>query len=283
VTIRRSIHFGLNAVSPAAYAGWNGKLQGCENDARVMRDLFFARGFDARLILGPAVIRSQVSQAIADAAQALVAGDTLAITFAGHGSQVPNLAADDDEQDKLDETWCLFDGQMLDDELRMLWSRFAAGVRLLLISDSCHSETIHKMMLRLNIMPDRGQLAAAICGPKAAGRPRSQDPGGALKTYLANKPFYDGLRAALPYPRPEMKCCMVLMSACLDKDQAYEAGSNGRFTSALLKAWRQGAFVGTYADWVEATKPDIGAYQTPGCRTIGVPDNAFITGQALAT
>lgn len=282
MTIRRSIHFGLNAVNPGAYAGWSGKLQGCENDARAMRDLFFARGFDARPVLGPAVTRSQVTQAIGEAAQVLVAGDTLAVTFAGHGSQVPNLTQDDDEQDKYDETWCLFDGQMLDDELRMLWSRFAVGVRLLLISDSCHSETIHKVMLRLNVMPDRNQLAAAVCGPKAAGLPRSLDPGGALKTYLANRPFYDGIRTALPYPRPELKCCLVLMSACLDTQQAYEAGQNGRFTSALARAWRQGAFVGTYEEWLTATKAEVGAYQTPGYRRIGVPDDAFTKGQALA-
>ena len=47
-----------------------------------------------------------------------------------------------DEADKQDETWCLYDGQLIDDELYFELSKFAPGVRILVLSDSCHSGTV---------------------------------------------------------------------------------------------------------------------------------------------
>ena len=49
-----------------------------------------------------------------------------------------------EETDQLDETWVLYDRQLLDDELYDLWCRFAPGVRILMISDSCHSGTVSR-------------------------------------------------------------------------------------------------------------------------------------------
>ena len=75
--------------------------------------------------------------AIRSAAKSLRAGDLFFLTFSGHGGQVPDVTGD--EADKQDETWCLYDGQLIDDELYFELSRFAAGVRILVLSDSCHS------------------------------------------------------------------------------------------------------------------------------------------------
>jgi hypothetical protein len=40
-----------------------------------------------------------------------------------------------EEADKLDETWCLYDGQLIDDELYR--ARPPPGLRILVLSDSC--------------------------------------------------------------------------------------------------------------------------------------------------
>jgi len=83
-----------------------------------------------------------VIAAITSAATAIVEGSIFFLTYSGHGGQVPDITGD--EVDLQDETWCLFDGELLDDELRVLWSKFAPGVRILVLSDSCHSGTVIK-------------------------------------------------------------------------------------------------------------------------------------------
>ena len=56
------------------------------------------------------------------------------LSYSGHGGQLPDL--NDDEPDQEDETWCLYDGQVVDDELSELYSHFKQGVRILVLSDS---------------------------------------------------------------------------------------------------------------------------------------------------
>lgn len=57
--------------------------------------------------------------AISRATQKLQSGDTLFVTYSGHGGQVPDEF--DEEKDRLDETWVLNDRQLLDDKLYTLW------------------------------------------------------------------------------------------------------------------------------------------------------------------
>ena len=52
---------------------------------------------------------------------------------------MPDASAD--EPDRTDETWVLFDRQLVDDELYEMWPQFVPGVRILVLSDSCHSGT----------------------------------------------------------------------------------------------------------------------------------------------
>ena len=80
--------------------------------------------------------------------QALVvaakAGDRLVVQYSAHGSFVPD--DDSDEPDGTDECLCPYDvsskGPLTDDELFDLFSQRESGVRLLMISDSCHSGTV---------------------------------------------------------------------------------------------------------------------------------------------
>ena len=51
---------------------------------------------------------------------------------------MPNTG-NDFEPDGFDETGCLYDGELIDDELYAALANFAAGVRIFVLSDSCHS------------------------------------------------------------------------------------------------------------------------------------------------
>lgn len=138
-----AIAIGLNAIDPAHY-GTNGALSGCEPDANDMASIAAALGYPVTKLLTAQATRQAVLAALDDHAQRLVAGDLLVVSYSGHGGQVPDQNGD--EADGLDETWCLFDGQLLDDELHAAWGKFRAGVRILALSDSCHSGTVLKMM-----------------------------------------------------------------------------------------------------------------------------------------
>ena len=123
-----AIHIGLNLVDPEHYGGWDGQLAGCENDADDMLALSTARGFEASTIITSAATASAVTEAVSAAAETLQAGDILFLTYSGHGGQVPDTSTDED--DHLDETWVLYDRQLIDDELWALYASFQPGVRI---------------------------------------------------------------------------------------------------------------------------------------------------------
>jgi hypothetical protein len=53
------------------------------------------------------------------------------------------------EEDQLSETWVCWDRQLIDNELYALWGSFQPGVRILVISDSCHSGTVTRELRML--------------------------------------------------------------------------------------------------------------------------------------
>ena len=120
-----SIHIGLNHVDPDAYGGWDGELSGCINDAHAMQRLATAEGYQSTLLLDEEATSQAVAGEISLLAQQVSAGDICLISYSGHGGQVDDVNGD--ESDGRDETWVLYDRQMVDDELYQLWSQFPAG------------------------------------------------------------------------------------------------------------------------------------------------------------
>src|SRR5262245_20597762 len=141
-----SIHIGLNSVDPKHYNGWAGKLNACEADAKDMAKIAHDRHFQTTTILTSKATANTVKKAIGDAAKKLKKGDILFLTYSGHGGQVPDTNGDE-KTDKRDETWVLYDRQLVDDEIYDLYSQFAAGTRIFVLSDSCHSGTVNRDIL----------------------------------------------------------------------------------------------------------------------------------------
>ena len=134
-----ALSIGLNSVDPRHYGGWAGELNACEADAAEMSALAKSQGFRPTVLLTRRATRARVQAELGKAARQLAAGDIFMLSYSGHGGQLPDLNRD--EPDAQDETWCLFDGELVDDELHALLGKFAAGVRVLVFSDSCHSGT----------------------------------------------------------------------------------------------------------------------------------------------
>jgi hypothetical protein len=183
-----SLNIGLNSVSTSHYGGWSGDLSACEFDAKDMAALATGRGMKATVLLTKDGTRAKVLGALRSAAKALVKGDFFFLTYSGHGGQVPDVSGE--EADKLDETWCLYDGQLFDDELYLELGKFAAGVRILVASTEIGQgqRTVHAQIVAetLGIPLHRVEVEAADTafvpnsGPTVASR-TTMVVGGLLK------------------------------------------------------------------------------------------------------
>jgi hypothetical protein len=148
-----ALAIGLNKVDPDHYGGWDGQLYGCEPDADDMQGIAASQGLNAEKLLTQHATRDAVLNKLGDLAEELKSGDLLVVSYSGHGGYLPDQNGD--ETDGKDETWCLYDGQLLDDELYGAWMKFGPGVRILVFSDSCHSGTVIKRKDLENPTPDR--------------------------------------------------------------------------------------------------------------------------------
>jgi metacaspase-1 len=135
-----SIHIGVNELSDH-YGGLE-SLKSCNKDAEDMAKIAVSAGFEILTVLkNQNATVLNVTTAITDSIKKLNDDDTLLITYSGHGTQKRETSPFD-ELDLKDETWCLFDRQIMDDELKIQWLKVEKKVRILVISDSCHSGTL---------------------------------------------------------------------------------------------------------------------------------------------
>jgi metacaspase-1 len=275
-----SLHIGLNAVNPDHYNHWSGELAACEADADDMRAIATSKGMKPTLLRTAQATRAAVLAALRKAAKALKSGDLFLLTYSGHGGQVADVTGE--EPDRQDETWCLFDGQLIDDELYLELSKFAAGVRILVLSDSCHSGTVTR-----DATP-----APALHG---AHRPRTMPPAIARRTYRQHQAFYDDLQRAVAAEagkagviEPDAALAQVavtssrlttvlstfapsviLISGCQDNQTSMDGDFNGAFTGRLLQVWNNGSFTGNYTQFRNVIVAGLPPTQTPNLFVLG--------------
>jgi hypothetical protein len=281
----RSLHIGLNSVNPGQYGGWTGDLAACEFDANDMAALARSRGMEPTTMLTKAASRDKVLSAIRDAAKHLKSGDFFFLTYSGHGGQVTDVTGEED--DKKDETWCLYDGQLIDDELYFELSKFGQGVRVLVLSDSCHSGTVTRAAMPVMLVS-----AGAAAAP--TWRSKMMPPAVAMRTYREHQAFYDKLQidvkevagdtlkadpdtmlgrvavsSRLTAIVNDFKPSVILISGCQDNQTSMDGDHNGAFTEQLLQVWRNGDYKGTYAKFHAAIRSRMPDSQSPNLFTLG--------------
>ncbi|CAK0774147.1 metacaspase-1 [uncultured Gammaproteobacteria bacterium] len=149
------------------------KLQGAVNDARdIAAALKKAGARDVRLLLDEAADHDTVLKAWDELLAKAKPGSTLVLSYAGHGSQMPELIAGS-EEDGLDEFWVLagfsehgpgVHQRLIDNEVALMLQK-ASKLNVLVISDSCHSGT---MTRGLDPRGERLPTRAATFGPMDA-------------------------------------------------------------------------------------------------------------------
>lgn len=233
------------------YPGTGSDLSGCVNDANDWAAELANRGYQVSRMLDKQATHQAMGEAIGGMIREARRGDTLVITYSGHGTWVPDSSGD--ETDGRDEGLCPWDigsvGPLLDDDIRTLFSQRAAGVRILLISDSCHSGTVTK--------GDDSDLDAGVA--RARFLPlESWMPAGELPPATSQPPrLVSGLRRSGGD---------LLLAGCQDTEYSWDTSfagrPNGAFTYYALKTLRDKK-PATYAAWFTAIRSYLPSNRLP--------------------
>ena len=242
------------------YPGTDMDLQGCVNDANDWADELARRGFQAQRLLDGQATLAAMTEAFGRTIGGAAPGDVVVITFSGHGTYVPDRNGD--EIDGLDEALCPHDirtsGALIDDDIHDIFAARKAGVRLVLIADSCHSGTVTRAAApdpdassapRPRFMPMGNWLPEAQLPRNAGGRPA------ATVTVTSGR---SPLTAALARRSDDL-----LLSGCREGpnnfsyDAAIKGRPNGAFTYYALKALAQLKPGARYDDWHAAINPGL--------------------------
>jgi hypothetical protein len=235
------------------YPGTGSDLAGCVNDAQDWAEELTKRGFDTELMLDGQATGEAIRAGIRGKLAQAGSGDTVVITYSGHGTWVRD--DNGDEPDGRDEALCPHDiftnGPLLDDELYDILCERERGTRVVLISDSCHSGTVARMAPSLRESADTVRFLppAVFLTPEEAARAAK------MPRVLAGRPRHAAL----------------LMSGCQDLEYSYDAHfggrPNGAFTYVALAALRGLPPEATYKDWMAAIAKQLPSQdypQTPG-------------------
>lgn len=261
---KKALCIGINN-----YPGTHMDLQGCVNDAQDWTNVLQSHGFVVSALLDQQATKAAMMGALSDLVNNAVVGDSLVITFSGHGTYQPDK--DGDEVDGLDEALCPYDVQtkgeaLTDDEIHTIFKARKLGVKLVLISDSCHSGTVTR---------------AAAAEPEAdAPRPRFMPMGNWLPDKDLPRSRSGGIAPIInlsgtsspflaAYAKNEDD---LLLSGCQEgpNNFSYDAKIagryNGAFTYYALKTLKNPGANATYQDWHEAIRrylPSASYPQTP--------------------
>lgn len=205
-------------------------LKGCVNDAHGWASLLTEHYDFAKTDITMLLDAEATHRAMLDGLKGLLKGarkgDVLVFTNSSHGTYLADV---DGDEPTYDEALCPYDIQdhpLVDDELRALFADLPSGVRLTVVSDSCHSGSVTRAMGRPRFM-----------NPRALGRPEIPE----MRKAKRRKELH-----------PVSAMREVLLSGCkanqFSMDAAFEGTSQGAFTHHALAAIRDADYRITYAE-----------------------------------
>lgn len=218
-------------------------LNGCVNDAKawasVLIDHFDFASADAKVITDAEATKSAMVAGIKGLLTGARSGDVLVFTNSSHGTYIADASGDEPAYDEAICPYDTADNLLTDDELRELFSGLGAGVKLTIISDSCHSGTVTRAAIAENLpglrTPDDRRvrfLNPALMGRSVLDNPWRARPKGRAK-------------------HPESKMKEILLAGCTDKEYSYDAMIGGKYHGAMtyhaLQAMREAEYNLSYS------------------------------------
>ena len=195
--MKKALCVGINN-----YPGTSNDLHGCVNDANDWSSLLGDYGFSVETILDSQATRQNIKNKLNNLINQADDGDIIVFSYSGHGTSV--VDTDADEGDGYDEALYVYDGVLLDDEIREIIKDMNSKVSLIVISDSCFSGTVTRVV--------------------ETGTPRYMPPEQPISGEVITKFLY-----------PESDMVEVLISGCSDNEYSYDANINGRFNGAMTR------------------------------------------------
>lgn len=240
------------------YPGTNSDLHGCVNDANDWSAALKKRGFEVENLFDKAATGKNLRAALEKIVGSAKSGDLVVVQYSGHGSFVEDK--DGDEPDGTDECLCPYDimsnGPLVDDELDIIYGSKAHGVKIVFISDSCHSGTV-------------ARFAPISTPPTTTGKAAPQrlirflPPATFVSSREASRMGVRSMRPASPPGRTNS----LLMSGCQDFEFSYDAWfqgrPNGAFTFVALRELGKLPQTATYKNWYDAIRKALPSQQYP--------------------
>ncbi len=194
------------------YPGTGSDLSGCVNDAWDWSSALQERGFVTQVVLDGRATREVVLGRLRTLVAALRYRDRFVFTYSGHGSWIPG-----NEADGRDEVLVMSDLEyIVDNELHEVFSKVPFGAQATIVSDSCHSGSVHRFL-----------------------NPHRRDDHPKAPRFLAPEHILVGAELArarqveqIP-ARGSSRPGPVLLSGCDDHEFSYDAWFNGRANGAL--------------------------------------------------
>jgi hypothetical protein len=259
-------------------------LRRSEDFAWRMASLAAQAGYESMLVLrGAEATRRAVHDALTAAAGTMTQGDVLLVSFTGHGC----LEADTNREERhgYDATWCLYDGEILDDRLAGYWRLFESGVRIIIVADGCHTGD--------SARGDDDDTATASPAPRrtrgegdayrdsdfASPAPRRmRGEGDACRDSddrSTSAADHSGSCIAPPDETDGIQASVLLLASAGTDQKAQE----GLFTEHLLELWNGGAFTGSFCELYQQVRERVvtarNFRQEPQIQMLGSPDPGF--------
>jgi len=200
--MKKAVCIGINN-----YPGIFNDLKGCVNDANDWADLLREFNFEVDVILDEQGTRENIKSALQSLVSSLRPGDYGVFTYSGHGTY--NRDTSGDELDSYDEALYVYDGILLDDELREILDDLHPQASLAFISDSCYSGTVTRVM-------EEDEMHYA--------KPRFVPVVGYSPLTTVRRQFM-----------AEAEMLEVLLTGCSDSELSYDAYIEGRYNGAMSR------------------------------------------------
>lgn len=253
--VGQSLHIGVSSVDPV-FQGRYVPIPSAIADAASMQDIAQRVRFEPEILLTKDATAKAILDSISRSADCLQAGDIFFLSYSGHGTSVLRVGK------KRENAWVAYDRLVGKKELHQALCRFRSGVRVVAISDCCHSEGIIPLKLLSFLRTVLGNSEAVS---KAI-------PSAALQNVLKSHPE---LSPNIKVAQGRLKATVIAFSSSKSDANSIALQNHGLFTQKLLAVWDNGVFDGTYLDFYRAIKMTLVNLQLPEYKVTGPRDPTF--------